>query len=228
MALGPLKTKKIASEAPSPHLTASKPRGAKTMCRQKLRNEVPAARNLALCCHPRLISPCFLLPHIKTCERMRRGAVTRDFDHGDLICLLRRTNRLPGCGTWADKSTTTWTPGEGLRRLSEQPAPIAKLPSCSRPSKVTRVRADLDCLLRHVSRANLGRDGGVACLKRQSSGSLSSSRSSARRAEQRRFARGTDAGTQQRTGRISRLAAVRDVQSESSRSANQSSPGPIR
>jgi hypothetical protein len=214
MALGPLKTKKIASEAPSPHLTASKPRGAKTMCRQKLRNEVPAARNLALSCHPRLISPCSLLPHTKTCSRPQRGAVTRDFDHGDLICLLRRTNRLPGCGTWADKSTTTWTPGEGLRRLSEQPAPIAKLPSCSRPSKVTRLRADLDCPAALVSRANLGRDGGVACLKGQSSGaSLSSQSSSARRAEQRRFARSTDAGTQQRTSRISRLAAVLDTQS---------------
>ena len=52
MALGPLKTKKIASETPSPHLTASKSSGAKTMCRQKLRNEVPAARNLALSCPP--------------------------------------------------------------------------------------------------------------------------------------------------------------------------------
>src|ERR1700756_896708 len=102
MALGPLKTKKIASEAPSPHLTASKPRGAKTMCRQKLRNEVPAARNLALSCHPSLISPCFLLPYIETCDRPRRDAMRRDLDHGDLICLLRRTNRLPDCGTRAD------------------------------------------------------------------------------------------------------------------------------
>src|SRR6516164_6236610 len=95
MALGPLKTKKIGSGAPSPHLTASKPSGAKTMCRQKLRNEVPAARNLALSCHPRLISPCSLLPHIKTCDRPQRSAVTHDFDHGDLIPLQRHTSRLP-------------------------------------------------------------------------------------------------------------------------------------
>jgi hypothetical protein len=78
------------------------------MCRQKLRNEVPAARNLALSCHPRLIPPCSLLPHIKTCERTRRGAMRRDLDHGDLICLLRRTNRLPDCGARADWSTTVW------------------------------------------------------------------------------------------------------------------------
>src|SRR5437879_4607977 len=52
MALGPLKTKAIASEAPSPHLAASKPIRSKPMCRQKLRNEVPAARNLALSCLP--------------------------------------------------------------------------------------------------------------------------------------------------------------------------------
>src|SRR6516225_11348236 len=108
MALGPLKTKKIASEAPSRHLTASKPRGAKTMCRQKLRNEVPAARNLALSCHPRLIWPCILPLHIKTRDRPRQGAMKRDLDHGDLICLLRRTNRLPDCGTRADRSTTAW------------------------------------------------------------------------------------------------------------------------
>src|SRR6516164_988320 len=137
MALGPLKTKKIGSGAPSPHLTASKPSGAKTMCRQKLKNEVPAARNLALSCHPRLISPCSLLPHIKTCDRPQRGATKRDLDHGDLICLLRRTNRLPDCGTRADRSTTTWTPGEGASAVVRATRPIAKLPSCSRPSKVT-------------------------------------------------------------------------------------------
>ena len=106
---------------------------------------ISARRTSALLsCHPRLISPCSLLPHIKTCDRPRRGAIKRDFDHGDLIPLQRRTNRLPGCGTRADKSTTTWTPGEGLRLLSEQPAPIAKQPSCSRPSKVRHLRADLD------------------------------------------------------------------------------------
>src|SRR6516225_9254055 len=120
MALGPLKTKKIASEAPSRHLTASKPRGAKTMCRQKLRNEVPAARNLALSCHPRLISPCLLLSHIKTCDRPRQRAIRRDLDHADLIPLLRRTNRVPDCGVSGDRSTAVLTPDVWFRLLSEQ------------------------------------------------------------------------------------------------------------
>ena len=52
MAPGPLKTKKTASVAPPPHLPTSRPHRAKTMCRLKLRNEVPAARNLALSCLP--------------------------------------------------------------------------------------------------------------------------------------------------------------------------------
>src|SRR6516164_10508483 len=117
MALGPLKTKKIGSGAPSPHLTASKPSGTKTMCRQKLRNEVPAARNLALSCHPWLISPRSLLPHTKTCGRQRRGAVTRDFDHGDLV-LGART----GCPAAARGPICRQRRGrlvEGLRRSSE-------------------------------------------------------------------------------------------------------------
>ena len=50
--LGLLKTKKKVSAAPPPHLTGQRASPAKTMCRQKLRNEVPAARNLALSCHP--------------------------------------------------------------------------------------------------------------------------------------------------------------------------------
>ena len=52
MAPGPLKIKKTASVAPPPHLPTSRPRRAKTMCRQKLRNEVPEARQLALSCLP--------------------------------------------------------------------------------------------------------------------------------------------------------------------------------
>ena len=109
-----------------------------------------------------------------------------------LIALQRRTNRLPCCGTRADMSSTTWTPGGRASAVVRATSPPLQSSHRVRdPSKVTRVRADLDCLLRHVSPANLGRDGGVACLKGQSSGSLSSNRSSARRAEQRRFARST-------------------------------------
>ena len=39
----------------------------------------------------------------------------RDFDHGDLIRLLRRTNRLPDCGTRADRSTAVLTPDVRFR-----------------------------------------------------------------------------------------------------------------
>jgi hypothetical protein len=42
----------------------------------------------------------------------------RDLDHGDLICLLRRTNRLPERheADWGDNGMTL---GERFRRLSE-------------------------------------------------------------------------------------------------------------
>jgi hypothetical protein len=50
--LGLLKTKKKVSAAPPPHLTGQRASPAKTMCRQKLRDEVPAARNLVLSCLP--------------------------------------------------------------------------------------------------------------------------------------------------------------------------------
>jgi hypothetical protein len=36
---------------------------------------------------------------------MRRGAMKRDLDHGDLICLLKGTNMLLDCGTRADWTT---------------------------------------------------------------------------------------------------------------------------
>jgi hypothetical protein len=42
----------------------------------------------------------------------------RDLDHCDLIPLVRRTNRLPDCGTRADKSTTAWVRGERFWRMS--------------------------------------------------------------------------------------------------------------
>src|SRR5882724_3777038 len=64
MALGALKTKKIESEAASEHLAASKPNCAKTMCRQKLRNEVPAAGKPALSCPPRLVCVTVRVLHI--------------------------------------------------------------------------------------------------------------------------------------------------------------------
>jgi hypothetical protein len=58
------------------------------------------------------------LPHIKTCDTPRRSAMKRDLDHCDLIPLVRRTNRLPDCGTRADKSTTAWMRRERFWRMS--------------------------------------------------------------------------------------------------------------
>ena len=166
MALGPLKTKKIASEAPSPHLTASKPSGAKTMCRQKLRNEVPAARNLALSCHPRLISPCFLLPspadisllspasHQDMRENATRcdEALSRSWrpdlfaERHEYVARLRHEGRL---------DDNDVRPGEQFRRLSEQQASQ----SCHRVRET--VKGDPACAPiltaeAHASRANLG------------------------------------------------------------------------
>jgi hypothetical protein len=68
-----LKTKKEGSEAPlaSPHRL--KPSRAKTMCRQKLRNEVPAARQLALSCLPNRAS--------KVDSRLRFFAISLNKQH---------------------------------------------------------------------------------------------------------------------------------------------------
>ena len=164
MALGPLKTKKIASEAPPLHLTASKPSGTKTMCRQKLRNEVPAARNLALSCHPCPSVPDIsLLPPAshQTCQRTRRGAMKRDLDHGDLICFAEayeHVARLRHEGRLDDNDVR---PGEQFRRLSEQQASQ----SCHRVRET--VKGDPACAPiltaeAHASRANLGWCGGVS------------------------------------------------------------------
>ena len=83
----------------------------KTMCRQKLRNEVPEAGKPALSCHPWLLSP-HPLPHIRACDVPRQTAMKCDLDHCDRISLARRTNRLLDCGTRADRSTTVRTLSE--------------------------------------------------------------------------------------------------------------------
>src|SRR5712691_11447970 len=72
-----------------------------------------------------LLSRC----HSQTCDNLRKPATKCDFDHRDLISLLRCTNRLPKWGTRADRSTTPWARDErfwrmsvGERRSDEMPA----------------------------------------------------------------------------------------------------------
>ena len=98
-----------------------------------------------------------------------------------LIALQRRTNRLPGCGARADKSTMV-TPDERASAVVRATSPIAKLPSCSRPSTVTRVRADLDCLAGHVSRAKSRPGRRSSAPQRTKFGQSELQSSSARRA----------------------------------------------
>jgi hypothetical protein len=134
---------------------------------------ISARRTSALLsCHPRLISPGSLLPHIKTCDRRRRDAMKRDFDHGDLICLQRRTNRLPDCGTRADRQRCG-APREQFRRLSEQQASQ----SCHRVRDRQRCPACAPILTAeaHASRANLGWRGVSQRTKFRSSELQSSS-----------------------------------------------------
>src|ERR1700694_4611424 len=52
-----------------------------------------------------------LLPlrHIRTCDDPRQTAMRYDLDHCDRTSLTRCTNRLPDCGTSADRSTTVRT-----------------------------------------------------------------------------------------------------------------------
>ena len=52
------------------------------------------------------------LPHIRACDVPRQTAMKCDLDHCDRISLARRTNRLPDCGTRADRSTTVRTLSE--------------------------------------------------------------------------------------------------------------------
>src|SRR5438034_6530517 len=79
MALGSLQTKEKVQRRPPAHLTAQRASSTKPMCRQKLRNEVPAARNLALSCHPR--SACRLVcnrpspAHLTDSSRFISGSV---------------------------------------------------------------------------------------------------------------------------------------------------------
>src|SRR3984893_15761437 len=61
-----------------------------------------------------LLSRC----HSRTCDNLRKPATGCDFDHLDLIALLRCTNRLPEWGTRADRSTTPWTRDERFWRMS--------------------------------------------------------------------------------------------------------------
>src|SRR5260370_39859750 len=54
------------------------------------------------------ISP-LRLPHVRTLDNPRQSAMKRDRNHCDRISLARCTNRLPDCGTRADRSTTART-----------------------------------------------------------------------------------------------------------------------
>src|SRR5665213_614474 len=57
------------------------------------------------------------LPHVRTRDNPRQSAIKRDRNHCDLISLARRTNRLPNCGTRADKSTMARTLGGRSGRI---------------------------------------------------------------------------------------------------------------
>src|SRR5882724_106436 len=57
------------------------------------------------------ISPLPLYP-IRTCDDQRQTAIKHDLDHCDRISLARRTNKLPDCGTRADRSTMAWARDE--------------------------------------------------------------------------------------------------------------------
>src|SRR5580704_12476276 len=61
-----------------------------------------------------LLSRC----HSRTCDNLRKPATGCDFDHRDLISLLRCTNRLPEWGTRTDRSTTPWARNERFWRMS--------------------------------------------------------------------------------------------------------------
>jgi hypothetical protein len=53
-----------------------------------------------------------LLSHIRMCDVARQTAMKCDLVHCDRISLARCTNRVPDCGTRADRSTTVRTLGE--------------------------------------------------------------------------------------------------------------------
>src|SRR5882724_9288546 len=77
MALGPLQTKEKVSAAPPVHVTAQGTSSAKATCRQKLRNEVPAARNLALSCRLNRSSVTVRVLHVSSmvCSRSISGSL---------------------------------------------------------------------------------------------------------------------------------------------------------
>ncbi len=57
------------------------------------------------------------LPHVRTRDNPRQSAMKRDRNHCDRISLARCTNRLPDCGTRADRSTTERTLGGRSGRI---------------------------------------------------------------------------------------------------------------
>ena len=116
------------------------------------------------------------LPRIKTCDAPRQAATKRDFAHGDLISRERRTNRLPECGTSADRSTRPWRE----ERLS--PMATADRPSCGAPAlRVTNseefaqandlpTRAKLHFGRRTVDHGCERRDIGSGLIRQRSTG----------------------------------------------------------
>jgi len=137
----------------------------------------------------------------------------RDLDHSDLICLLKGTNMLLDCRHEGRLDDNDVTPGEQFRRCrSNKHRKAANLFATVKgdPTCVPILTAEV-----HASRANLGWCGVSQRTKFRSSKLQSSSRSPDKANVV------TDASTQQRTRRISRLAAVLDMQSESGRSAGR-------
>jgi hypothetical protein len=63
---------------------------------------------------PPLLSRC----HPRTCDNLRNPATKCDFDHRDLVSPVRCTNRLPDCGTSADRSTMPWARDVRFWRMS--------------------------------------------------------------------------------------------------------------
>src|SRR6202171_848170 len=67
--------------------------------------------------------------HSPICDNLRNPATNLDFDHRDLISLLRCTNRLPEWGTRADRSTTPWARDERFWRMSAGELPSDEMPA---------------------------------------------------------------------------------------------------
>jgi hypothetical protein len=65
----------------------------------------------------------------RICDNFRKPATKCDFDHRDLISLVRCTNRLREWGTRADRPTTPWARDERFWRMS-----VGELPSDEMPT----------------------------------------------------------------------------------------------